>query len=235
MPFQPETMEIRRLWGSYITYVNNVHATVSLLKLRSPYRETCGDGIYLIPLDPVRSGAGPLVPTPGGAHITKDGEEVAIWPDGRSARVLRIEVHEQEPIPQGDHDARLKSIWGTAPRIPFGNAAKLTPFGSETVFVSEENCTVKMLIFEGILSLQRHSCRSEVWYALDPGLRVFVGGKGLRTLDPGEAHKIGLNDWHWAYALRKRVRIIEVGFGWFSEDDISRIDPESAPSIVTPA
>ena len=234
MPPQLESNAVHRLWGSYITYVNNVRATVTLLNLSSPYRETCEPGTYLVPLDPVRSESEPVRPITGRAGVVTAREQVAVWPEAQRARLLKIDVHEERPIPEADQDQRLRSIWGTAPRIPFRNVGRLTPFGSETVFVSNEICTVKMLIFEGILSLQRHSSRSEVWYALDPGLRVYVGGKGLRTLDPGEAQKIDLNAWHWAYALRKRVRIIEVGFGWFSEDDISRIDPESAPSIVSP-
>jgi len=235
MPLQLDSNAVHRLWGSYITYVNNVRATVTLLNLSSPYRETCEPGTYLVPLDPVRSGSEPVRPTIGRAHVTSGEEQVAVWPEGQSARMLRIDVHQKEPVLETDQDSRLKAIWGTAPGIPFRDAGRLTPFGSETVFVSDEICTVKMLIFDGILSLQRHSSRSEVWYALDPGLRVYVGGKGLRTLDPGEAHKIDLNAWHWAYALRRRVRIIEVGFGWFAEDDISRIDPDSARSLVSPA
>jgi mannose-6-phosphate isomerase len=74
------------------------------------------------------------------------------------------------------------------------------------------------------LSLQYHHRRDELWVVLDPGARVELGDKiiypqvGDRVIIPRTmAHRLSA-------AGNKPVRILEVSFGEFDEDDIVRLE-----------
>ena len=76
----------------------------------------------------------------------------------------------------------------------------------------------------GILSLQYHHRRDEVWVVLDPRARVEVGG---RVLHPQKGEKIFIprtEEHRLSSASGEPVRILEISFGEFDEDDIVRLE-----------
>jgi mannose-6-phosphate isomerase len=104
------------------------------------------------------------------------------------------------------------------------------PWGSFTQFVSNETVTVKTILVEAghRLSLQRHEHRGEMWTMLDVPIdvtvddRTWTAGVGETVWVPrGATHRI-------ANPGEKAGRILEVGFGFFDESDIERLEDDYA-------
>jgi len=101
------------------------------------------------------------------------------------------------------------------------------PWGRFERFTLNETSTVKIIHVEPgrRLSLQRHRYRDELWVALDPGAVFEVAGRrilpevGERVLiRAGETHRLGSGG--------PAVRVMEIAFGHFDEDDIERLEDE---------
>lgn len=99
------------------------------------------------------------------------------------------------------------------------------PWGRFTRYAHNERCTVKIIEVApaGVLSLQRHTKRDELWVALDAGLTFQIGEDehapevGVPFLVPaGAVHRVRGGD--------AGGRFLEVAFGEFDEDDIERLD-----------
>jgi mannose-6-phosphate isomerase len=99
------------------------------------------------------------------------------------------------------------------------------PWGSWRRFAFNESCTVKIITVAagGILSLQRHAGRDELWHILDDGLRLEIDGV-VHTPKPGDEFMIMRGSTHRLSSLGPSGRVLEVGFGDFDEDDIERLD-----------
>lgn len=107
-----------------------------------------------------------------------------------------------------------------------GEPAILTvekPWGSFTQYCLNEPVTVKIITVRGgqELSLQSHQRRTEVWVALDPGLQVEVDGRAWRP-STGEVVRVPAGARHRLAATTDSARVLEVSFGHFDEDDITR-------------
>jgi mannose-6-phosphate isomerase len=100
------------------------------------------------------------------------------------------------------------------------------PWGRFEQYTHNMLSTVKVITVEpgGVLSLQYHHRRDELWVVLDAGARfelgdtVFQPEVGERVFIPrGTAHRLS--------AVGDRpVRILEISFGEFDEDDIVRLE-----------
>ncbi len=99
------------------------------------------------------------------------------------------------------------------------------PWGGFEQFVHNLPCTVKILTVKkgGILSLQSHTKRDELWIALDDGAKVerdsdsFVLMRGEKALLPrGCKHRLSSSD--------AEVRVLEISFGEFVEGDEVRYE-----------
>jgi mannose-6-phosphate isomerase-like protein (cupin superfamily) len=104
------------------------------------------------------------------------------------------------------------------------------PWGSFRRLVHDEQCTVKLItVLPGErLSLQSHRHRSELWLFLDPGGLVEIDGE-VRTPQVGEKCFIPCGAKHRLAATADAstpVRVVEMGFGTFDEDDIIRYDDQ---------
>lgn len=97
------------------------------------------------------------------------------------------------------------------------------PWGNFIQFCENKKCTVKILtIFPGEeLSLQKHKQREEQWLILD--------GNGIITTEddeykckPNDTFIIFKNMTHTAKAITK-LKILEISFGHYDEEDIIRI------------
>ena len=100
------------------------------------------------------------------------------------------------------------------------------PWGRFEQYAHNVPCTVKIITVEpgGTLSRQYHHGRDELWVVLDPGARVELGEKVLHPapeeklfIPRGTIHRLSCDG-------ERPVRILEVSFGEFDEDDIVRLE-----------
>ncbi|QFG69546.1 phosphomannose isomerase type II C-terminal cupin domain [Ornithinimicrobium pratense] len=104
------------------------------------------------------------------------------------------------------------------------------PWGRFERFCLNEPTTVKVItIAPGQrLSLQRHEHRAELWQALDEGVQASVDGLTW-TMRRGEVAWVPLGAPHrLTNPGGSSVRVLELGFGHFDEDDIERLQDDYA-------
>jgi mannose-6-phosphate isomerase len=100
------------------------------------------------------------------------------------------------------------------------------PWGRFEQYTHNLPCTVKIITVDpgGILSRQYHHQRDELWVVLDPGARVELGEQVLEP-EPGEKVFIPRQTTHRLSSTGDEpVRILEISFGFFDEDDIVRLE-----------
>ena len=102
------------------------------------------------------------------------------------------------------------------------------PWGSFTQYVLNSQCTVKILTCDPgqQLSLQRHCYRDELWVSLDDGVMVDLDGRTI-TLDKGSEIWLPAGSVHrlsCSSRMSTAVRVLEISFGNFDEDDIERLE-----------
>jgi mannose-6-phosphate isomerase len=100
------------------------------------------------------------------------------------------------------------------------------PWGGFEQYAHNVPCTVKTITVEpgGILSSQYHHHRDELWVILDLGAKVELEEKVLFP-SPGEKLYIPRGMVHRLSCTGERsVRVLEVSFGEFAEDDIVRLE-----------
>ncbi len=104
------------------------------------------------------------------------------------------------------------------------------PWGFFEQYAFNERCTVKILACEPgqRLSLQRHAHRDELWVALDEGVVVDLDGRELRPavmeevwLPKGCSHRLRCDEGNG-----HAVRVLEISFGTFDENDIERLQDD---------
>ena len=98
------------------------------------------------------------------------------------------------------------------------------PWGSFKQFAFNQDCTVSLMtVHPGQrLSLQSHTGRAELWIVLDDGATVQVG-ETQREHRAGDEIWIPANEKHrLGCAGPKPVRVLEVAFGNWQQDDIQR-------------
>jgi len=98
------------------------------------------------------------------------------------------------------------------------------PWGSFKQFAFNRDCTVSLMtVLPGQrLSLQSHTGRAELWIVIDDGATVQVG-ETEREYESGDEIWIPANEKHrLGCAGDKPVRVLEVAFGNWQQDDIKR-------------
>ncbi len=98
------------------------------------------------------------------------------------------------------------------------------PWGGFEEYATNARCTVKIITVKkgGVLSLQSHKHREELWVALDDGLTAIISGRKTR-LKKGQKVFIPRRARHRMMASRN-ARFLEVSFGRFDENDIIRYE-----------
>ena len=101
------------------------------------------------------------------------------------------------------------------------------PWGKFEQFTLNEISTVKILeVNEGQrLSLQSHQNREELWVALDDGPIVEVNGI-QRILGVGEKAFIPKQAKHRLSSKKGTIRVLEISFGEFDENDNTRYEDD---------
>jgi len=98
------------------------------------------------------------------------------------------------------------------------------PWGSFRQYAHNRECTVSLMtVVPGQrLSLQSHTGRAELWIVIDAGAVVQVGEQE-RVPAAGDEIWIAANEKHrLSCAGDKPVRVLEVAFGDWQQDDITR-------------
>lgn len=112
--------------------------------------------------------------------------------------------------------------------MPFGDQILKVdkPWGGFLQVAQNEPCTVKILTVSPgeSTSLQSHRNRDELWIVLDEGLEVEVDGLRVSP-KPGETVAVPRMARHRLSCPGPRpARILEVSFGTFNEEDITRYE-----------
>jgi len=117
----------------------------------------------------------------------------------------------------------MKQIPQSVP--PIGRVTR--PWGAFRQFAHNSEVTVSLMsVREGQrLSLQSHRGRAELWIVLDPGAVIQVNDEIMRP-DVGSEIWIPAGARHRLAAEGRPVRVLEVAFGDWQQDDITRYDDD---------
>ena len=102
------------------------------------------------------------------------------------------------------------------------------PWGTFNQYAFNEDCTVSLMtVLPGQrLSLQSHTGRAELWIVIDDGAVVQVGGD-IKEYKAGEEIWIPANEKHRLSCNGDEpVRVLEVAFGNWQQDDIKRYEDD---------
>ena len=97
------------------------------------------------------------------------------------------------------------------------------PWGSFKQYAHNQPVTVSLMTVQPgqRLSLQSHTARAELWIVLDDGAAVQVGEQ-LFYPKAGDEIWIPAHTKHRLSSTRLAVRVLEVAFGNWQQDDITR-------------
>jgi mannose-6-phosphate isomerase len=110
------------------------------------------------------------------------------------------------------------------------------PWGSFEQFLCNAPASVKVITIGGHqrLSLQRHQERDELWQVLDGPVQVEVDGR-RSTVTVGQRVWVPRRSMHrMGNAGESSVRVLELAFGHFDEEDIERFEDDYA-RVAVPA
>ena len=101
------------------------------------------------------------------------------------------------------------------------------PWGSFKQYVYNSLTTVSLMTVQPgqRLSLQSHANRSELWIVIDSGACIEVGDKVLYP-EAGEEVWIPAGTPHRLSGLTAPARVLEVAFGDWKQEDITRYDDD---------
>lgn len=119
---------------------------------------------------------------------------------------------------------RTKNIPNEKPEVTFVSR----PWGTFKQYANNEDSTVSlMIVLPGKrLSLQSHIGRAELWIVIDDGAIVQVGDD-IREYKAGDEIWIPVNERHrLSCSGDKPVRVLEVAFGNWQQEDISRYEDD---------
>jgi len=99
------------------------------------------------------------------------------------------------------------------------------PWGSIIEFSKNKLSTVKILVVKQgeEFSLQYHKNRKEFWHVLSGTPTIVIGNKEFTALR-GDEFIVKKGEKHRIRAKDTEVRVLEISFGEFDEDDIVRIE-----------
>jgi mannose-6-phosphate isomerase len=119
---------------------------------------------------------------------------------------------------------RTKHIPEKKPEVAFVSR----PWGTFKQYANNEDSTVSLMtVLPGKrLSLQSHTGRAELWIVIDDGAIVQVGDE-IREYKAGDEIWIPANERHrLSCSGDKPVRVLEVAFGNWQQEDISRYEDD---------
>lgn len=108
---------------------------------------------------------------------------------------------------------------------PFLSYSEKRPWGEFTRFTHGQTSTVKIITVKSgeAFSLQKHSKRDEFWYVISGKGRI-IHGDEIDEIESGKEYFIPRENLHRVEATDEDVKILEISFGEFEEDDITRLE-----------
>lgn len=103
------------------------------------------------------------------------------------------------------------------------------PWGSFDQYANNQDVTVSLMTVKPgqRLSLQSHTGRAELWIVLDEGAEIQVG-EDLLHPNVGDKIWIPAQMKHRLASIKGFVRVLEVAFGNWQQDDITRYEDDYA-------
>jgi mannose-6-phosphate isomerase len=102
------------------------------------------------------------------------------------------------------------------------------PWGKVVTYALNQPSSVRLITVEPgqETSEHYHQLRDEMWVVLDPGLVVQIGNKVLEA-QPGDEFVVSAEEPHRIQNKgEKRGRVLEVAYGYTSEDDTLRLQDD---------
>lgn len=101
------------------------------------------------------------------------------------------------------------------------------PWGHFRQYVFNQPCSVKLITLSPNqeTSLHFHNLRDDMWVILDDGLKVQIGHEVHET-KAGEEYVIPAEQLHRIISTGKKGRVLEIAFGYTTEEDNLRIKDE---------
>jgi mannose-1-phosphate guanylyltransferase/mannose-6-phosphate isomerase len=101
------------------------------------------------------------------------------------------------------------------------------PWGNFNQYANNEEATVSLMKVKPgqRLSLQSHTGRAELWIVLDEGARVQINDKIIEP-KAGEELWIQAGDRHRLSSAGPPVRVLEIAFGNWQQEDIKRYEDD---------
>jgi mannose-6-phosphate isomerase-like protein (cupin superfamily) len=99
------------------------------------------------------------------------------------------------------------------------------PWGNFVQFCHNETCTVKIITINPgqALSLQYHNKRDEFWKVISGKGQIVVGEKSSDA-KIGDEFFIQKGEKHRMMTIDSEMKVMEISFGQFDEDDIVRLE-----------
>lgn len=111
-----------------------------------------------------------------------------------------------------------KRIFSKIEKRPWGNFEQFTKNALSTVKIIKINSNEK-------ISLQYHNHRKEFWLVLSGNCSILIGEDVFKAKE-GDSFLVPRKIKHRIKAGSSRVKILEISFGRFDENDIVRLDDE---------
>ena len=102
------------------------------------------------------------------------------------------------------------------------------PWGRVVTYALNQPSSVRVITVEPgqETSVHFHRMRDETWVVLDPGLVVEIGDRSIEA-EPGEEFVIPAEETHRIRGIGSAPgRILEVAYGYTTEDDTQRIQDD---------
>jgi len=101
------------------------------------------------------------------------------------------------------------------------------PWGGEEVFVLNEKVSVKILTVKPgkKLSFQKHRNRAEFWRVIEGTCRVWIRKRKIKAKQ-GDEFMIKKGQLHRLEGLTKTAKVLEISFGKFDKNDITRVEDD---------
>lgn len=107
------------------------------------------------------------------------------------------------------------------------------PWGKVVTYALNQPSSVRVITVEPgqETSVHYHQMRDEMWVVLDTGLTVQIGNKVVEAT-PGEEFMVSAETTHRiTNAAQARGRVLEIAYGYTTEDDTLRLEDDYGRSL----
>jgi mannose-6-phosphate isomerase len=107
------------------------------------------------------------------------------------------------------------------------------PWGKVVTYALNQPSSVRVITVEPgqETSVHYHQMRDEMWVVLDPGLTLQIGNKVVEAM-PGEEFMVSAETTHRiTNPAAARGRVLEIAYGYTTEDDTLRLEDDYGRSI----